>query len=190
MARPSKLTDAQWAAIEARFLAGESARAIAREFDVSEAAIRKRFGSQQSISSQSSQVRTVAEKLADAQIALAALPKHQQPAAITLADELRSISGHLAAAARYGSATAHRLQALAHGEVQKIDDVDPLQPESVEVLKGISALTRLANDAAATGLNLLNANAKANSSTDSAGETTDRAELMRRRRAERISSNG
>ena len=87
-----------------------------------------------------------------------------QAAAVSLADELRSISGHLAAAARYGSASAHRLQALAHGEVQKIDDTNPL--ESIEALKGVHALTRLANDSAATGLALLSANKEAARDSD------------------------
>lgn len=72
--------------------------------------------------------------------------------------QLRSISHHLASAASYGAATAHRLTALANSEVQKIDDVEPLK--SIESLKGVSALSKLANESATTGMSLLAANMK------------------------------
>jgi hypothetical protein len=44
MGRKSALTAKQWKDIEVRFYAGESASALAREYGISEAAIRKRFG--------------------------------------------------------------------------------------------------------------------------------------------------
>lgn len=44
MGRKSALTAKQWKEIEQRFYAGESASALAREFGITEAAIRKRFG--------------------------------------------------------------------------------------------------------------------------------------------------
>ena len=156
MARPSKLTPAQWEDVGRRLMAGESARALGREFGVSEAAIRKRFGAHQSVSSQSAQVRTVAEKLAEANSALEALPVAQRAVAVSLADKLRNISASLASAAELGAATAHRLQALANGEVQKIDDAQPLA--SLEAMKGVKALTDLANGASSIALNLLAAN--------------------------------
>lgn len=87
---------------------------------------------------------------------LAQLPLAQQHGALGLAYKLRNISTSLANAAELGSATAHRLQALANNEVNKIDDASPMQ--SLEVLKGVSALTRLANDSASIALNLLAAN--------------------------------
>lgn len=171
MGRPSKLTPTQWDEIGRRLAGGETAANLAREFDVSHTVVSRRF-------SHVSQTKVAA--LAKE---LAALPVKDHSAVVTLADELRSISTHLAAAARYGSATAHRLQALAHGEVQKIDDANPL--ESVEALKGVHALTRLANDAAATGLNLLNANKDANKDagsmrfTEIEGVIVDPAETQR-----------
>ena len=78
--------------------------------------------------------------------------------AVSLADKLRSISSHLASAAEYGAATAHRLNALANSEVAKVDDADVLSPESMEAMKGVAALTRLANDSSSIALNLLAAN--------------------------------
>lgn len=96
--------------------------------------------------------------LAASQTALAELPVAQQYQAISLAEKLRSISSHLAGAAEFGAATAHRLSGIAHGKVQEIDDAKPLDAESMEALKGIAVLTRMANDASTIGVNLLSAN--------------------------------
>jgi transposase-like protein len=144
MGRPSKLTPTQWDEIGKRIASGESAAALAKTYGVNQSQISRRFSHDSQL-----RVKQVAH-------AIAALPVKEASAALSLADELRAISGHLAAAGRYGSATAHRLQALAHGEVQKIDDSNPL--DSIEALKGVQALTRLANDAAQTGMGLLQAN--------------------------------
>lgn len=156
MARPSKLTPDQWDDIHKRMLAGETARALAREFGVSEGAIRKRFGAYQSVSTQSTQVRTVAEKLAESSAALESLPIAQRQVAVDLASKLRNISTSLASAAELGAATSHRLNALANSEVAKVDDAKPLL--SIDALKGVGVLTKLANDSAHVALNLLNAN--------------------------------
>lgn len=156
MVRPSKLTPEQWSELHKRLLAGETARSLGREHGVSEAAIRKKFGANQSVSSQSAQVRTVAEKLAESNAALEALPVAQRQVAVDLAAKLRNISASLANAAELGAATAHRLNALANTEVAKVDDADPLT--SIDKLKSVGVLTKLANDSAHVALNLLNAN--------------------------------
>ena len=152
MGRPSKLTPTQWDEIGRRLVGGHSAADLAREFEVSQGLISQRFSKVSK-----SKVKEVAQALAE-------LPVKDHTAAVTLADELRSISGHLAAGARFGSATAHRLHALANSEVQKIDDVDPMA--SLEALKGVAALTRTANDAAMMGMNLLSANKDQHKATD------------------------
>lgn len=152
MGRPSKLTEKQWQEIDARLLKGEPGRSLAREYDVSEAAIRKRFGAHHK------QIKTVANQLVEAEMALEALPLGARVSARTLADDLKEISSHLAGAARYGAATAHRLSGIAHAQVALIDDADPLGVDSIETLKGISALTKLANDSSVIPINLLNAN--------------------------------
>nr|WP_315471747.1 hypothetical protein [uncultured Rhodoferax sp.] len=87
-----------------------------------------------------------------------ALPISSQIDALTLVDELRAVSNHLASAAKFGSATAHRLAGIAHAKVQEIDDAKPLNAESMEALKGIAVLTKIANEASTIGVNLLNAN--------------------------------
>ena len=151
MGRKSSLTEKQWAAIGQRLLKGEAARALAREFGVSEAAIRKRFGAQ------TKQIKDVANQLVAAESAFSALPIGAQISARTLADELKEISMHLAGAARYGAATAHRLSGIAHNKAGEIDDAEPLDDKSRLALGDIAVLTRMANGAAEIGMNLLKA---------------------------------
>lgn len=150
MGRPSKLTDAQWEEVKRRHLAGESLGSLEREFRISRQAIQKKIGD--SIVA----VKSVANQLVSSEAALRKLPTQDKLLALSLADDLRAISSHLASAAKYGSATAHRLSALAHSEVAKIDDADPLQ--SMEALRGVAALTKMANDSSVIGVNLLAAN--------------------------------
>ncbi len=151
MGRPSKLTPEQWLDVDRRLAAGEGVRKIAADVGVSPAQISRR-----GVSHQSQQVRDVAQQIAKAQTALAELPPAQQYNAMSLAEKLRNISSSLASAAELGSKTAHRLQALANSEVDKVDDASPL--ESLESLKSVGVLTKLANDSASIALNLLAAN--------------------------------
>jgi hypothetical protein len=152
MGRKSKLTESQWADVERRMLEGEPVRALAREFGVSEAAIRARKGSQVDA------IKSAANQLVAAEQAVRSLPISAQISARNFAHKLQSLSDNLLGAAMHGAATAHRLNALANSEVQKVDDAQPLK--SIEALRGVSSLTKLANDSAAIGLNLLAANRK------------------------------
>jgi hypothetical protein len=97
--------------------------------------------------------------VASAQSLLATLPAAQQNTVLSLAAKLRGISDNLASAASYGAATAHRLNALANVAAQKIDDENPM--ETQEVLQTVSALTKMANEAAITPMGLLSANRQA-----------------------------
>ncbi len=150
MARPSKLSPAQWADVIKRHAAGEGVRALAREFGVDESTVRAK------VSPQTPQVRAVAHQVAAAQTALAALPVAQQYTALGLAEKLRNISSSLASAAELGADTAHRLHALANSEVAKVDDADPMA--SIDSLKNVGVLAKLANESSAIALNLLSAN--------------------------------
>ncbi len=147
--RPPALTPAQQEEVQRRRAAGETIDALAAEFKVGRATIQR-------ITVLSGAVRTVADTLAGAQAALETLPLVQQHQAITLAEKLRSISDNLAAAAMHGAATAHRLNALANAEVEKVDDADPLS--SLDALKGVGVLSKLANESASVALNLMAAN--------------------------------
>lgn len=150
MARPSKLSPAQWQDVEKRLLAGEGASDLAREFGVHPSQITRR------VSQVTQKVREVAQKVAIAQTALAELPVAQQYNALSLAEKLRSISNSLASGAELGAKNFHRLSALANTELQKVDDANPASSEGS--LKAAAILTKMANDAAMTPINLLAAN--------------------------------
>lgn len=152
MARPSKLTDAQWDKIGQRLLKGEKAADLAREYGVSKTRISVRF------SDRIETVKEVAKQIVVTERRVAALPMADQIAARTLADELKAISLHMASAAKYGAATAHRLKAISNSQVDKIDDADPLNADGIETLKKIAALERTANEAAELPMGLLKAN--------------------------------
>lgn len=152
MGRPSKLTEAQWDEIGARLLNGESVRELAAEFGVGKSAISERF------SGRNRTIRTVAEKLVEVETAVMALPIPEQHAVRGHAARLMSISNHVASAAEYGAATAHRLAGIAHAKVQEVDDSKPLDDDSREALKDVAVLTKMANDAGAMAMNLLAAN--------------------------------
>ena len=152
MGRKSSLTDKQWEDIGKRLLAGESTSALAREFKVGKSTISERF------SERTNRVKATAGLLVKADAAMKALSIPEQISAQSLAEELRAISMHLAGAAKFGSATAHRLSGIAHAKVQEIDDAAPLNEDSLSALKGVAVLTRMANDSSQIGLNLLSAN--------------------------------
>lgn len=152
MGRQSKLTDAQWEQIGKRLLAGESPSALAREFGVSKSTISGRF------SERVQNVKDAANQIVAAENALSKLNISEQIAARSLADDLKAISQHLAGAARFGAATAHRLSGIAHNKASEIDDGAPMSEESRNALGNIAVLTKMANEASEIGLNLLKAN--------------------------------
>ncbi len=159
MGRKSNLTDEQWEAIRQRLLKGETSRAIAEDYpQISASSIRGKFGKQSNIAVHSNQVKETAQKIADAQLALQALPPVNRPAALDLAASLQEISVTLARTAAYTTKTSLRAAALANSEMSKVDDADPMGEKSLNALKGVAALIKMANDASSIGLNLLNAN--------------------------------
>lgn len=173
MSRPSKLSDKQWAEIERRVPPNglESVRSVAKEFEISEGAIRQR------ISTHIKPIKILANQLAANEIELEKLPLATQLKVRSLADRLKGISTHLSSAAENGAMTAHRLSILANTEVQKIDDENPFS--SIENLKGVAVLTELANKASMIGLNLLNANKDLKMPMDNENLSLTAAELKR-----------
>lgn len=149
--RKSRLTEHQWVEIEKRYLDGETVTALAAEFGVDKSAISRRFAQQKN------KVKTVANQLVAAELELRKLPIPQQHYATTLAQRQISISLHLASAAEYGAATAHRLHAIANQQVQLVDDADPTSEESAQAIMRISGLTKVANDASVIGRELIKA---------------------------------
>jgi hypothetical protein len=105
------------------------------------------------------QVRSAAEKIAQANMALEALPPAQRPVAMDLAELLKSTSVSLGRAAELAAKNSHRLHYMANAALQKVDDTQPLDTEqSTAALRTVAALTKMANDAASTPINLLAAN--------------------------------
>lgn len=152
MGRPSKLSDAKWEELKQRLAKGEKAADLARKYNVSKAAISTR------VSKRIETIKTVANQIVTAEEALSSLSISEQLLTVSIANDLRAISTHLAGAAKYGAATAHRLNGIANAKAQEIDDAAPLNAGSFDALKGISVLTKLANDASQIGVNLLAAN--------------------------------
>lgn len=152
MGRPSKLPPDAWAQIEKRLAAGESAASLAREYGVNQSQITRR------VSQVSQELRNLAKDHAKTQSAIAALPPARQYQVLSLSEQLRNMSSSLASAAELGAKTAHRLHALANAEVGKVDDADPLAAQSLESLKGVGVLTKLANESSQLAVNLISAN--------------------------------
>lgn len=75
------------------------------------------------------------------------MPISAQIAAKSHAARLQNLLGNVIGSAEYGAATSHRLQAMANGQVQLIDDADPLNEDGVKRLKAIAVLTKTANEA-------------------------------------------
>lgn len=164
MARPSKLSEKEWNSVQKAHIDGESIRSLSRKYKVAESAIRAR------ISAQSKTIKKLANQIVETEREFQDLPVNAQCAVISLADELKAISTHLASSAKHGSMASSKLNAMMHAEVQRFQDgaqesilngVSPLTTESIENLKGIGALSRLANSASEIGLNLLKANKEA-----------------------------
>ena len=183
MARRSKLTDKQWLDVERRALVdGERVSALAREFGIDEAAIRRRINPKKSESKSlmdlakekiaaDAKVRDISERISE-------LPMARQQIVSDLARKFSNISDHLASAAEYGAMDAHRLAGIAHGLVEKIDDADPLKSESLETLKGIAVLTKMASASSEIGLNLLSANKEAIKAMNS-GDGASKDDLLK-----------
>ena len=151
MARPSKLTDAQWEKIGKRLLADESAASLAREYGVSKATISIRF------SQRVQKVKEVANQLVTTDRAMSLLNVSEQMAARSLADDLKAIGDYTAQAARSGAETSSILNAMAVKKARLLNHNAPMDEEALTSLKGIAALTRTANEAAQIGTDLMKA---------------------------------
>lgn len=166
MGRKSALTPEQWAIVERRHLiGGESINSLAKEFGVNEGTIRKKINPNKSEQEKSAKpLRELAHEkigaektLRDISEIVASMPMARQQTFNDLTRALTNISGHLASAAEYGAATAHRLSGIAHNKVAEVDDSAPLA-ENIATLKDVAILTKMANEASEIGVNLLRAN--------------------------------
>ena len=152
MGRKSKLTDKQWEQLGKRLLEGEGARALGREFGVSDATIRERF------STQHKKIKEVANQIVAAEVALSQLPISSQISTHTLADQLRMISGHLSSAALNNAAQSSKISKIALARISRFNESTVLDEETIMELKGIAGLNRMSNEASEIGINLMRAN--------------------------------
>ena len=146
MSRPSKLSESQWQEIGRRLVLGESARSLAREYGVSETAIRKRFGSH------AKEILTTAKELSSVEQKVKKMEVGSQALVRTVTDYLNSIGTNLALAADRNTRTSARLAALAETQMTKVEEGD------MGALPGVSILTKCSNEAASIGVAFLGTN--------------------------------
>lgn len=172
MGRKSALTPEQWIEIERRIVVdGDSVYMLAKEYGVNESSIRRalkpskidKAEKAEKIDKYAPELKELAIRKARSEeeakkIAseISALPVPRQRIVSDLASKLMNISEHMASAAEYSAATAHRLAAIANGQIDKVDDEEP--EKSVEALKRIQFLTGMATEASKIPINLINAN--------------------------------
>ena len=151
MGRKSALTQKQWKEIEQRFYAGESASALAREFGISEAAIRKRFGAR----------KCEAKKLANQMVALEVELKEcdlgTKILARTYADKILAMQELSSDVGINGLTVAKRLgDVLTRKVAEKTDD----ELMDVDHVRQISAVGFAINAHSKIGMDMMVANAK------------------------------
>lgn len=179
MGRKSALTDDEWVkAIRRVLVDGESVNSVAKDLGINEATLRRKIkpnkseGDKQSKSLKELAIgKTIAESaLKQITEEIAELPVASQRIVSDLSTKLTNISKHLATSAEHGAMASSKLNLMMYSEVQRFQDgaeaaimagVSPMTEESVVNLKGISALSRLANLSAEIGINLLKANKEA-----------------------------
>jgi predicted DNA-binding protein YlxM (UPF0122 family) len=149
MAAIPKISEKQKKEIAARYELGESMRKIALSYNVTEGAIRKLVGTH------IKPLKAVAKQLATAELAMESFSIGTQVKIRTMTDTLKGITEHISSAAEYSARNAHRLSVIANGQIDKIDEVDPMLTE--DAMRSVAALTKMANEASQIPINLLNA---------------------------------
>jgi len=155
MARPSKLTEKQWQVVIERAVAGEPVRAIARELKISESTIRER------VSAQVKQIKDVANQIVNTDLALKKMPVSAQITAHNLADMIKAMQLNLVISAANGASVAAKLSRIALNQANRVDDDSIIDSENAESIKGIAILTRTANEASQSAMDLMKLNKEA-----------------------------
>ena len=153
MGRRPKHTKHEQEQMFERILKGEKPADIAREFGLTKGRVSQMYAQR------TKEIKETAERLAHVEADVSRMPLSDQIMVRNLAEELKSISLNLASAGRYGACVAHRLNAIAHGQMERIDDINP--EKSTRELQNIAVLTKIANGSAEIGLKLLGANKEA-----------------------------
>lgn len=130
-------------------MAGESGRALAREYGIGEGTIRSRFGQVKKI-----KVSEAAVKLVEARQAIEALPPMLRPQVNALADTLQQISEMAARSAELSARTAYKMSHIANVQASMLDVENP----DIETARLVAGFTETANKAAYQPLELMKAN--------------------------------
>lgn len=86
---------------------------------------------------------------------IAALPETRQIIVRDLAQRMKNITVHLTCAAEDSAYTSRKLTALARAQANRINPDKPLNDKTRDLVSGISAITRTANEAGAIGMGLI-----------------------------------
>lgn len=146
MPRKSALTAKQWKDIETRFYNGESASALAREYKISEAAIRKRFGAKRF------EAKELANQIVEIETKIKGTNESTRLLARTFADRILALQNLAGDAAANGLAISNRVSEVSKRKIEKMTDDELMEGET---LKGIMAAGMVANTHARMGLDLL-----------------------------------
>ncbi len=160
LGRPSPLTHQQWEEIHQRLMAGDTYRGLAREYNVSDRAIRKRFPTEpaliRSIASQVIKAETMEQK-AELFDKLKKVDASSLKSAWELLPVLQEITCNLANGARSGAQTFRHMSGVAN-EIAHDIYVD-MDPETAgQRAKQVMVYTQIANEAAKSGLQLIASN--------------------------------
>jgi hypothetical protein len=132
-----------------RSIAGETAYRIGKEMGIPESTVRKNLGPKE-------EVIAATTTIIKAERDLSALSIPAQMVAFDLLAGLRAISNNLTRAAVLGSENAARLHTIAKVQLDRAT----LDPENIDIdtAREVGGFTRMANEAAALGMQLVNAN--------------------------------
>ena len=152
MPRKSKLTENQWAEILQRNIVGEEGiRELAREYGVSDTAIRKR------ISFQRDQIKATAFQIIETEGKFKSLPVGSQIVCANFVNELRAMSGNMLSAAVDSSITSKKLAKMARiysGRLKENPQPEEV-PEQILNLRAVEEMQNIAIKANTIPLNLL-----------------------------------
>ena len=150
MGRKSKTTPEQDQRLIERHLAGESIRSLAKEVGISEASLRAK------ISAQSSQIKTAAQHIVAAERSLTKMTISAQITARTIASKMLRTMDLVATGNELMGGSYMKLAMAHNAQAAKVDENDPMTAKgSAEALVAMSALGKLANQAAEIPMRML-----------------------------------
>ena len=147
MGRPSKLTEHQREEAIRRAAKGDSVSSIARDMGVHHSQISR------IVSHKVEKITLLATTLANTEVEISHMGRAEQIAVRSMADQMKTTSTSLAAAAVNGAQINERLTGLA---VKRLGTIT--EDSSPEDLKPIAAMVATGNEASKTALALVNAN--------------------------------